>query len=178
MDFQEFSTMCGGKMDMLLKSMRCFCFCVFVCMSAVVVGQEAVVPCGGTAKGDNGEVSFSLGQAIVLCAEDDLLSFMAGVQQQSDFISTYVPAVGMDGLEVSLYPNPVRDVLNVQCDKANTTDVFSVRVFDEKGAYVKTFKIMDKLTEIDMSRLPVGVYMLVLANADGVVVRYFKVVKI
>ena len=147
-------------------------------MAVTVTAQEAAVAGGGTAAKDGAEVSFSIGQAVVLYAEDDVMSMLAGVQQPCDFIATYVPAVDMEGLEVALYPNPVRDVLHVQCDKAGEGNVFMLRMFDERGAYLRDYEIGESHVEIDMSSMPVGVYLLAMTDGDGVVRRYFKVVKV
>lgn len=159
--------------------MRCFFSIVLISLVALTaVAQDAVVSCGGTVKGDNGEVSYSVGQPVVLYAEDDVTMFLAGVQQQSDFVKTYVPVIEKDGLEVSVFPNPVRDVLTVRCETAGEDNPFVVRLYDERGALAGQYAVKEPEVRIDMGGMPAGVYMLAFVDVRGAVRRYVKVVKV
>ena len=66
--------------------------------------------------------------------------------------------------DISVYPNPVEDVLNITSDKP----VHSIRLYNVYGTEV--LRAADT-NSVDVSHLPAGVYMV---RADGKVVRVIK----
>ena len=78
------------------------------------------------------------------------------------------PTTGLDDIknkqDISVYPNPVEDVLNITSDKP----VHSIRIYNVYGTEV--LRAADT-NSIDVSHLPAGVYMV---RADGKVVRVIK----
>ena len=71
----------------------------------------------------------------------------------------------MKGLpSLAVYPNPVKDVLNIATDKP----VHSIRIYNVYGTEVAH---ATDATSIDVSQLPAGVYMV---RADGKVTRIIK----
>lgn len=78
----------------------------------------------------------------------------------------------VDGLSLnsSLYPNPVKDVLNIRIPASNTLN--SVNVFNTLGQQMKV-----QLTngQLNMSSLPKGIYLVELNTEKGTIVR--KVIK-
>ena len=75
----------------------------------------------------------------------------------------------VDGEVLSIFPNPVKDVLTINYDKA----ISQIDVYDVYGKLVKTFTTVDN--SINVSDLASGVYMLNMQTEDGIVVR--KIVK-
>lgn len=74
--------------------------------------------------------------------------------------------------EFNIFPNPVLDVLRVQI---NGTDKAELLLYDLTGKLQKRADSISGGTQIDLSDLPVGVYMLQMLSEDGVAVQ--KVVK-
>lgn len=72
------------------------------------------------------------------------------------------------GVEVKLYPNPVKDLLYLKTDKPIQT----VKVFDSKGSLLVEER--ENTEFVDFSRLPIGVYMVYIQDVDG----YFVVGKV
>ena len=66
--------------------------------------------------------------------------------------------------DISVYPNPVEDVLNITSDKP----VHSIRLYNVYGTEV--LRAADT-NSVDVSHLPAGVYMV---RADGKVTRIIK----
>ena len=84
------------------------------------------------------------------------------------FTGNYQCTSGIDDIkntqDISVYPNPVEDVLNITSDKP----VHSIRIYNVYGTEV--LRATDT-NSIDVSHLPAGVYMV---RADGKVVRVIK----
>jgi hypothetical protein len=75
----------------------------------------------------------------------------------------------VDNNSLSIFPNPVKDVLNINYDKA----ISQIDVYDVNGKRVKTFTTVNGT--INISDLSNGVYMLNMQTEDGLVIR--KIVK-
>lgn len=80
--------------------------------------------------------------------------------------------VGIEDVEeggLAIFPNPVKDVLNINYDKA----INQIDVYDVNGKLVKTFTTVG--SSINVSDLSDGIYMLNMQTEEGLVVR--KIVK-
>ena len=75
----------------------------------------------------------------------------------------------VDNGELAVFPNPVKDVLTINYDKA----IRQIDVYDVFGKLVKTFKTVSN--SINLSELSSGVYMLNMQTEDGLVIK--KIVK-
>ncbi len=58
---------------------------------------------------------------------------------------------------ISIYPNPIADIMNIKIDKPERT-TSTLRIYDSNHAMVLTQNIDDRETAIDASDLPAGVY--------------------
>lgn len=70
---------------------------------------------------------------------------------------------------VSIYPNPVSDILNIE---ANNVELTSIKVFSLQGQLVKEFKNLDK-RNLDLSELKKGLYFIALKSDRGEVIKKF-----
>ena len=71
----------------------------------------------------------------------------------------------VDNSNLSIYPNPVKDVLTINYDKT----ISQVDVYDVNGKLVKTFTTVSD--NINVSELSKGVYMLNMQTEDGLIVK-------
>ena len=83
---------------------------------------------------------------------------------------------GKSATSMSMYPNPVRDMLNVKIDGAFKTDV-TVEVYNLVGTkmFAKTYKPGSKKGAIDMkidfSRFPSHVYYIKVITENGTTIK-------
>jgi hypothetical protein len=81
-----------------------------------------------------------------------------GVAKIDDIIITGVNTAGVETVifenNVSVYPNPSSDFVNVQ----SVEEIDMVRVYDMRGALVVSERVLGQETQIDVSSLPVGLY--------------------
>jgi hypothetical protein len=87
----------------------------------------------------------------------------------------YAPAVE-DYLQnsVSLYPNPAREVLNVQCTMYNVQwDGATVEVFDVYGKLLQTVEMSSDITILNVSGLADGMYFVRVSTEAGSVTKTF-----
>ena len=146
--------------------------CVLAVMSAQA--QSAIVPTGGTASGNGGTVTYTVGQIAVQTNSDGTTSISEGVQQPFE-----ISVVGVDKhpditLTAKLYPNPTLSTCNLQCELWQNLD--EVRIYDANGKYLFRKKIEGSLTEMDFSSYAPGTYF-VNVYSDKQTLKTFKVVK-
>ena len=146
----------------------------FVLNGLAAFAQSDVVPAGGTATGEGGTVTFSVGQIAVQSNEEGSIILSEGVQQPYE-----IQTIGIDNypgitLSAMVYPNPTRG--NVQLTMSNVQLEGEVRVFDTNGKLLFVKKIEGETTEILMSDLAAGTYFVNVVSGKQVL-KTFKVVK-
>jgi len=72
--------------------------------------------------------------------------------------------------EVSIYPNPAKDEVNITMKGFRTLEGFGTLVTTD-GKIVKTFTISESETQLNVQDLMPGVYILRVENAENVVVK-------
>ena len=76
---------------------------------------------------------------------------------------------------VSVYPNPVTDIVNIHITNANG-DAVTGSLFDANGKLIYTGKMIGERNTINMTRFPKGIYMLTIKNNDSLI-QNIKIVK-
>ena len=152
-----FFMMCGGL------------FCM-----GTAVAQNAVVPAGGTASGNGGSVTYTVGQIAVQTNSDGTVSISEGVQQPYE-----ISVVGVDDypgitLNAVLFPNPTQG--NVQLTIVNLQFEGEVKVFDSNGKFLLSKKIEGENTALDLSPYAPATYYVNVYSGKKML-KSFKVVK-
>ena len=141
-------------------------------MAVASLAQSAVATAGGEATGD-GSVSFTVGQTVFTTVANENGSISQGVQQAYEI--TTETGIDVTEIQLSAFPNPTSDVLNLQINGGDFKNV-------SYALYNNTSKLIDKRTvngsdtQISMGAYKAGVYFLEV-KADGKTVKRFKVVK-
>ena len=160
-----------------------FAFMIIVLVPALAFSQSTLATGGGNSSSDGGGLSSSVGQTFYNVLGKNI-TITEGVQQPYE-ISEYKP--DDDGkkneedddenivVELSVYPNPTDDFLNLTV----ATDGFSdmeYMLFDVEGKCLNSSRIFSSKTLLDMHGLPAATYF-VRVNEGGKEVKTFKVVK-
>lgn len=152
-------------------------FCSILCMLLAMYclsAQSSVVPTGGTASGNGGTVTYTVGQIAAQNNSDGTTSISEGVQQPYE-----IQTIGIDNypgitLNAVVYPNPTLG--NVQLTMYNVQLEGEVRVFDSNGKFLFSKQIDGENTQLDLSPYATGTnYINVCSGTD--VMKTFKVVK-
>ncbi len=146
--------------------------------------QQATVAAGGTASGNGGTVSYSIGQVVYTTSTGTNGSVAQGVQQTYEITAvTGIEEAKGISLEVSAYPNPTTDylTLNVGASTSLNDQPMSYKLYDMNGKIIETKKIVDENTTIVMSNLlPANYFLTVIKIMDGKSpqeVKTFKITK-
>ena len=157
------------------KILRIVVFSIFFVLTGIAVfAQSDIVPAGGTATGEGGTVTFTVGQIAVQSQGEGGITLSEGVQQPYE-----IQTIGIDNypditLNAVVYPNPTRG--NVQLTMNNVQLEGEVRVLDANGKLLFVKKIEGETTDIPMSDLAAGTYFVNVVSGKQVL-KTFKVVK-
>ena len=149
---------------------------ILLAMLLVSFGLQAQVSmnaAGGNAAGDGGSVSFSVGQTAFSANAGSNGSVTQGVQQPYE-ISVLSVAEQAENISLSVYPNPSTDYLYLTSSDENSD--LSYQLFDMNGRLLKSEKITENQTNIDMQGLVSATYF-VKVNQGNKTVKTFKIIK-
>jgi hypothetical protein len=77
--------------------------------------------------------------------------------------------------EVSVYPNPVIDIINIHITNTNG-EAITGSLFDTNGKLIYTGKMIGERNTINMTRFPKGIYMLTIKNNNSLI-QNIKLIK-
>jgi len=139
------------------------------------VKQEVIASAGGYDVNGGISVSWTLGETIIPVFKNSNLSLTHGFQQQ--IIITAIEKNIDVPVELSLFPNPASDVLNIKFESPLDSKL-DITILDSQGRLVRIDVIEAALEEkqINLQDLSPGVYYLRLAK--GRLVNVYKVVKL
>jgi hypothetical protein len=138
--------------------------------------QEIVAPSGGNASGSGGSVSYSVGQVVYTTSTGANGSVAQGVQQPFEIsvVSVNEEAAGIT-LTFLAYPNPTTEYLTLSI-AGGVPVQYSAALYNIDGELLKTQKVVTNETNIVMSNLPPGTYLIRLIQGDKAV-KIFKIIK-
>jgi hypothetical protein len=91
-----------------------------------------------------------------------------------DFFVEDAPILSADNFDstsFTAYPNPVNDILN----SSYSSEIYSVKVINLLGQEVISRKVLNNSTQIDMSNLPAGTYIVNMTIENTI--KSIKVIK-
>lgn len=138
---------------------------------ACVHSQDAGTAAGAEATGPGGTASFSIGQ-VAYTTEQKNVSVTQGVQQSYQI--PFATIVGIN-LRLSIYPNPVADVLRVEVKNIDYPGL-QFQLYDLSGKLLASKKSAGYQTNFIMTHFSAGTYLLQVSE-NNKPVKSFKVIK-
>jgi hypothetical protein len=164
---------------MLQRKIKLFIVFLLTIGLTELYAQEAVPASGGNASGSGGTVSYTLGQVVYTTNIGANGSTAQGVQQpyEISIVTGLEPANGIT-LQLSAYPNPTIDDLNLKIDASASLNwqSLSCQLLDANGKSLEYFNITDVITLIKMSGLPMATYYLKITE-NNTIIKTFKIIK-
>jgi len=148
---------------------------------AELKAQEVLPSAGGDASGAGGSVCYTVGQVVYTTSTGTIGSVSAGVQQPYEIsvVTGLKHDIGIK-LECNAYPNPTTDFLILHIE-GDAQSQYSAFLYNTIGVLLKSIKIEDKETSIDMSNLVIATYYLKIVNTTNPSstkeIKTFKIIK-
>ena len=139
-----------------------------------IYAQDAITSGGGDAFGNNGNISYAIGQLLLTTNAGTGGSVSQGIQQPYEvftitgFYETWI------NLDVTTYPNPTTDLLMLKVTE-NIRNM-EYQLYNESGELLLNKEIAGNLTTIPMSGLSSAIYILNV-NRNNRQIKTFKIIK-
>ena len=138
----------------------------------IVNAQDVITTNGGNMSNNIVNVNWTIGEPIIEMASNTEIVNTSGINQPNLMFETLVENL-RDILEVSLFPNPTPQCLNVSYSGKLP---FYVKIISLDGTVISKMEIKDKSSQIDFSKNKCGIYILEIADKYGKTNTY-KIVK-
>ncbi len=136
--------------------------------------QELVSNSGAYFSNSSGSLTWSVGEAVIATISDGTDTLTQGFHQ-SRFSFTDISESQLDGISVSVFPNPTADQFSIEIT-SNDLEGFSYTLLDQHGKSLGNKEITDKVTDVDMLNHPAATYF-VSVYKDGISVKTIQIIK-
>ena len=154
------------------------CIVLFMVLGLTISlrAQNTVPASGGEASGNDGSVSYTVGQLLFSFHTGVNGSVAEGVQQPFE-ISVVVGIDQARGITLNCkaYPNPAIDLLTLEVDKLDDKDLY-YKLYDATGKILVSKKLVEIRTLIPMKELSPSTYFLKITD-NKTSVKVFKIIK-
>jgi hypothetical protein len=148
-------------------------------LQAQSISPQSVNSGGTKMSQNNGSLSFTVGELVVLTLVDSDGNTLGGGFTSSSTISTAtIEEPNSDILNVNVYPNPTTDLLTVAIQDTKLAQV-TIEVSDINGRVVSSGKYAGIANNIGIntSSWEIGNYFLYLKNTENEILGTYKIVK-
>ena len=140
--------------------------------------QSAIVPVGGDAQSNSGNVSYTVGQIAVQTANNSSgISVAEGVQQPYEILTVGVDDYPQITLDAVVYPNPTENLAQL---RLNGFEIpiggLRANLYDGNGKLLQAIPVTEDLTSFQIGQYATGTYYLELRDGKRVL-KTFKVVR-
>lgn len=147
---------------------------ILVAIHFFASGQEVLSSAGQTQKAADTELSWTIGETVIETWSNPTSTLTQGFHQTRITI-TAISEIEWPGLKINVFPNPVRNTLNIEFNSLPEEMLFVV--IDLLGKTIQRDFIKGNNTYLDFSNLADGQYILKIQTKAGKPVQTFKIVK-
>ncbi len=140
-----------------------------------VFAQNSVVITGSNATGNEGSVSYSVGQIATNTISSSDGTISEGVQQSYEIFTIGFDEISKILLSANVFPNPSTEYLILTIFDCDITNL-SYQLFDINGKLIKGSKIKGTETRIDMQNMESNLYFVHVFNGNQEI-KTFKIIK-
>jgi hypothetical protein len=157
------------------------CFLIIICCCSLCLAQQVVSTSGGHSENSSAKISWTIGEPVISTLSNGSYILTQGIHQSKLLIDA-VEELIISGLEISAFPNPVNEVINLKVIYL-TTDrpdmlrkKISFQLFDMNGKVLIKKQIESTETVIQMNGYAPSSYFLKVM-LDKKLVKTFKIIK-
>jgi hypothetical protein len=155
----------------MVPKLRYTLLLIFCFSGAFAQPHDLVSASGASFQNSSGYLSFSIGELISTTLSSSSLTLTQGFHQTR--LRTGVPVITQREIQMSVFPNPVKDLLILQIDDPPG---FNYMLFDVRGRLLERAEVFDERTTINFGNLEPAVYILRVTNLINET-RLFQIVK-
>jgi hypothetical protein len=142
------------------------------------ISQEIITSSGDHYSNEDITLSWTIGEGVTEAYEKNEIILNQGFQQNIEIIPFITESNTLQGIEFTLYPNPVSEIINIDLSAANDC-ALSVDIFDIKGKMLFAIKKSKKQqsVQIELSEFPAGEYILKVYSKNNYINNSYVIIK-
>ncbi len=143
-----------------------------ILITGISNSQEVISSQGNSYSNGASSIDFTIGEVIIDTGTDGSTTITQGFHQ------TIWNVVGIEDhipdFEVLVFPNPIQDQLHIKTDNFNNVNY---RLFDAKGRLIMADELKTNLTQLEVSQLTMGAYILQFYDQNQQSLKTIKLTK-
>jgi protease II len=143
--------------------------------NSICFAQTTVSSSGNYQEGTNATLSWTIGEPITETISGTNSILNSGMQQNFSFTIVSVYEKLNSKVNISVYPNPAVDFLNISIE--NSKEQFEISIFDVSGKNLMSKKVSSEISKIDIKNFAESNYFLKITNQNGEEIKTYKIVK-
>lgn len=156
-----------------IKNFRFFIYVFFLLISSNLISQEVIATQGNSTSNSVATLDYTIGEVVILTGTDGKNDVTQGFHQPV-FEITNIETIEIS-FEVSIYPNPAVDQLNIQVKEIDKVSRFDL--YDARGKLLTTRRITQNITLLPFYKYESGAYFLSFISSDNKLLKTFKIQK-
>lgn len=150
-----------------------FVFLMFgISLYSQTIERALLSSAGDELKNASVEMSFSIGDIIIDTKSNNEVTLTQGFHQ-TQIITTSLKTLSDSEIELKIYPNPFTDFVYVDI-KNDDFHQYGYRLNDIEGKLLKKGSLNSHRNKLDFSSFKQQVYLFVIVNEKGVILKTFK----
>ncbi|KAA3620803.1 MAG: T9SS C-terminal target domain-containing protein [Bacteroidetes bacterium] len=160
--------------------MRIITIIILILLSAFLVRAQHLTPVViGGAGSDNAtegyHLSWTLGEVVITTHTQPEATLLQGFQQPNYVFTQLIEGPGKD-YKILVFPNPTTD--NIRIEVTGIKKPLNLEIFDVLGELVIIKELEPSITDINLSNIPSGTYLIRLTGDNGVILGVWRILKI
>jgi hypothetical protein len=145
---------------------------IFSIKIGLAFSQSVIASGVNYSKNNEGSIAIAIGEFVSETIQGENVILTQGFYQ-SKLLTTQIDKIIAPEINVTVYPNPIKDVLKLQC---NLPDGLNYELFNLNGTSLINGIIQANEMNISFHHMPAGTYLLAVKK-ENQMIEHFKVVK-
>ena len=138
-----------------------------------IISQEVIATQGNSTSNSVATLDYTIGEVVILTGTDGKNDVTQGFHQPV-FEITNIETIEIS-FEVSIYPNPAVELLNIQFEEVDKGSRFEL--YDANGKLLITREINDHNMSLPFNEYETGLYFISFISSDNQLLKTFKIQK-
>ena len=160
------------KKTLLIAISISICDCIY----SQSISPEVYATSGEYYTGTNATLSWTIGESVIETFSGTNAILTQGFQQ-SQYSITSIEEVHDNKYQISVYPNPVTDLININIRSAEQTS-FNVELIDLQGKRLYRQNIDSNNNTLDLKQFATGIYFLNVYTNGNEFLKSYKISKL
>ncbi len=140
------------------------------------ISSDGIFPAGGYFSNGFAQISWTVGDAQTATIKSSDLILTQGFLQSNLTITGLNEFSKNENIEVSVFPNPVKDILNLEFSSKEETNLyFNLYTLDGKKIYEEKYNTSNHSAEIYFTTFQRGYYILKIFSEDLSFLKTYKI---